>query len=144
MQTWSGLKNLKPVFEELAGELELIDGKLYDLPDAPRPGGDAAAPARFLPPFDQLVLAHADRTRVIDDEHRPRVITKNLRIPATFTHDGMVAGIWTVDAKKKLTTLKLDAFVKLTKKARTEIEAEGEALLRFAEPEAQSHDVAWA
>ena len=143
MQTWSGLKNLKPVFDGLADELELIDGKLYDLPDAPRPGADAEAPARFLPPFDQLLLAHADRTRVIDDEHRPRVITKNLRIPATFTHDGRVAGIWTIDAKKKLTTLKLDPFVKLTKKAQREIAEEGERLLRFAESGASAFRVAW-
>ena len=144
MQTWSGLKQLGPVFDDLAGELEIVGDGLYDLPDAPRPGGDAPAPVRFLPPFDQLLLAHADRSRVIADEHRPRVITKNLRIPATFTSDGWVAGIWTVDAKKKVTTLRLEPFGKLTKKAQKEIAAEGEGLLRFAEPEAGAYDVTWA
>ncbi len=144
MQTWSGLKGLKPAFEELADELEVIDGGLYDVPDAPRPGADAGAPVRFLPPFDQLLLAHADRTRIVDDEHRPRVITKNLRIPATFTWDGFVAGTWKVDAKKKLATLELEPFVKLTKKAQKEIAEEGQALLAFAEPEAPATDVCWS
>ena len=143
MQTWSGLKRLKPVFEELSDELETIDGKLYDLPGAPRPDGDTPAPPRLLPAFDQLLLAHADRTRVIADEHRPRVITKNLRIPATFTWDGFVAGLWTIDAKKKLTTLALEPFGKLTKKAQKEIAAEGELLLRFAEPDARDYAVSW-
>ena len=143
MQTWSGLKNLKAVFEGLGDELELVGDKLYDLPGAPRPGGDVDALARLLPPFDQLLLAHADRARIIDDEHRPRVITKNLRIPATFTWDGFVAGLWTIDAKKRKTTLTLEPFAKLTKKAQKEIAAEAEELLRFAEPETQAYDVTW-
>jgi hypothetical protein len=71
------------------------------------------------------------------------VITKNLRIPATFTCDGFVAGIWSIDAKKRLTTLRLEQFGKLAKKAQSEIAAEGEALLRFAEPDARDYAIAW-
>lgn len=143
MQTWSGLKGLKPVFERLGDELEVVGDGLYDVAGAPRPDADAGAPARLLPPFDQLLLAHADRTRIVDEEHRPRVITKNLRIPATFTWDGFVAGTWTIDAKRKLTTIELEPFGKLTKTARKELEAEAEALVRFAEPDARDHAVKW-
>ena len=66
--------------------------ELFDLPDAPRPGADVEAPVRYLPEFDNLVLAYDDRTRVIADEHRPLVTTKNLRVRATFLVDGVVAG----------------------------------------------------
>ena len=73
---------------------------LFDLPDAPRPGEDAPAPPRLLAPFDSVLLAHQDRSRLVADEHRPALISKNLRIPATFLVDGMVAGIWTLERGK--------------------------------------------
>ena len=134
MQVWSGLKGLKQVFAEI--ELDEVGSGLYDVPDAPRPDADTPAPVRFLPAFDNLLLAHKDRTRVIADEYRPRVVTKNLRIHPTFLVDGFVAGMWRIEAKRRSATLTIEPFAKLTKKARAELEAEGEALLRFAEPDA--------
>jgi hypothetical protein len=138
MQIWSGLKGLKDSFAAIEAELEVVDGpngKLYDLPDAPRPDADTPAPVRFLPAFDNMLLGHKDRTRVIDDEHRPKVVTKNLRIHPTFLVDGFVAGMWQVKATKKKATLTLEPFVKLTKNVQKELADEGEALLRLAEPE---------
>ena len=84
-QTWSGAQGLAPVFEALRPQLLVFKGEsgrreLFDLPDAPRPGEDVPAPARFLPEFDNLVLAHADRTRLLADEHRGALVTKNLRV----------------------------------------------------------------
>ena len=139
MQVWSGLKGLKGVFAQM--DLEELGAGLYDLPGAPRPDGGAPAPVRFLPAFDNLLLAHKDRTRVIDDEHRPKVITKNLRIPPTFLVDGFVAGTWAIKATKKKATLTLEPFGKVPKKARKELGDEGEALLRFAEPGVGGLDV---
>ena len=79
-----------------------------DLPDAPRPPADTAAPARFLPDYDNLLLAHDDRTRVIADEHRPRIVmSANLRILPTFLVDGFVAGTWTIERKKATAALVL-------------------------------------
>jgi hypothetical protein len=127
-QTWSGLKGAKPVFDELRPKLVTFADKkreLFDLPDAPRPDEGADAPVRFLPEFDNLLLAHADRTRIISDEHRPRVATKNLRILATFLVDGMVAGTWSIEKKK----LVLDPFVKLTKKMNDALQEEGARLV---------------
>jgi hypothetical protein len=60
-QSWSGLTGLQGVFDRL--ELEVLDGGLYDLPGAPRPPAETAAPVRFLPRFDNLYLAYADRSR---------------------------------------------------------------------------------
>ncbi len=136
---WSGLKNARSLFDEL----ELVQfGKLFDLADAPRPDEDSSAPVRFLPEFDNILLAHSDRTRIIAGEHRPHVATKNLRILATFLVDGFVAGTWSIARKAKKATLTLDPFVRLDRKTRAALAEEGETLVRFAEPEASLFDVA--
>jgi len=143
-QAWSGLKNAKPLFEELRPQLVTFGDKkreLFDLPDAPRPGEDVDAPVRFLPEYDNLLLAHADRTRIIDDEHRPLVVTKNLRVLATFLVDGVVAGTWSIERKKKTATLVLAPFGKLAKRDRDALVHEGEQLLRFAEDDATTFAV---
>jgi hypothetical protein len=139
-QTWSGLTGARPVFEELRPELVTFkDGKreLFDVPDAPRPGGDVDAPVRFLPDYDNVRLAWSDRSRIIADEHLPLVATRNLRVLPTFLVDGFVAGTWSITRKTKSATLALVPFGKVTRKVRDELAAEGEALLRFAEEDAR-------
>lgn len=130
-QNWSGLGDARPVFEELRPKLETFrDEKkreLFDLPKAPRPDEDTEAPVRFLPEFDSTLLGHADRSRIIADEHRPRVATKNLRILATFLVDGFVAGTWSIVKKK----LELAPFGKLDKRTRSALDEEGERLVAF-------------
>jgi Winged helix DNA-binding domain len=144
-QTWSGLKGMKSVFAGLRDELEVVEDEkgreLLDLPQAPRPGSDVAAPPRFLPQFDNLVLAHADRTRLLADEYRGAVATKNLRIRATFLWDGSVAGTWKVGRKRKTATLLLSPFQALPKRAAKALAEEGEKLLRFVEEDAESFEV---
>lgn len=145
VQTWSGLRALKPVLEELRPQLRAFADErgreLFDLPGAPRPDEDVPAPARFLPEFDNLVLAHADRSRLLADEHRGRATTKNLRVRATFLWDGMVRGTWTTERKKDTATLVISPFEKLPRRAVEELGAEGEALLRFVEEDAGTFDV---
>ncbi len=148
VQAWSGVGGMKAVLDGMRSELEVFADErgreLFDLPDAPRPGAGVAAPVRFLPEFDNLVLAYDDRSRVIADEHRPLVTTKNLRVKATFLVDGVVAGIWTVATKRRVATLSLEPFVSLPQRAVKALTAEGEALARFAEPEARDWAVAVA
>jgi hypothetical protein len=145
-QTWSGLQKARPVFDEL--ELDVFkdeSGKiLYDVPDAPRPGPDVEAPVRFLPEFDNLLLAHAKRERVIADEHRTAVFTKNLRIKSTYLVDGRVAGLWTVEKKRGVATLTLTPFGRTLKRTLAELEREGTALTAFLEPEAKACEVVTA
>jgi hypothetical protein len=144
-QAWSGLSGLRAVFEELRPALATFrDGRkreLFDLPEAPRPSEDEPVPARFLPEFDNLVLSHDDRTRVMADEHRPKVTLKNLQVRATFLVDGFVAGTWKVERKKKAATLVLEPFGKLAKPAVKALSEEGDALLRFVEEDAEVRDV---
>jgi hypothetical protein len=140
VQTWSGLQGLGAVLTDLRPELRVFrderDRELFDVPDAPRPGEDAEAPARFLPEFDSLVLAHADRTRIVADAHRSSLVTKNLRVRATFLWDGFVQGTWTAELKRKEATLVLAPFAKLSRPAERALREEGQSLLRFLEPEA--------
>jgi hypothetical protein len=145
-QTWSGLQKAKPLFDEL--DLETFTdeaGKtLYDVPDGPRPDEDTRAPVRFLPEFDNVLLSHAKRERIIADEHKPHVFTKNLRVKATYLVDGLVAGLWTAEKKRGVATLTLAPFGKLLKKTQAELEREGSALIRFLEPDAKTHEVVTA
>ena len=145
-QTWSGLQKAKPLFDEL--DLETFtdeSGKtLYDVPDAPRPDPDTPAPVRFLPEFDNILLSHAKRERIIADEHKPAVYTKNLRVKATYTVDGLVAGLWTAEKKRGVATLTLTPFGRLLKKTQAELEREGTGLLRFLEPDAKSYEMVTA
>ncbi|MCP3140905.1 winged helix DNA-binding domain-containing protein [Pyxidicoccus xibeiensis] len=147
-QTWTGLKGLKDVVASLMPKLlTLRDEKgreLFDLPKAPRPPEDTPAPVRFLPEFDSLILGHEDRTRLVADEYRSRLITKNLRIPATFLVDGLVTGTWKVERKKATATLVVEPFAPLGKKLRDALVGEGEGLLRFAEPDARAFEVRFA
>ena len=117
---------------------------MYDVPDAPRPDPDTPAPVRFLPEFDNILLSHAKRDRIIADEHKAAVYTKNLRVKATYTVDGLVAGLWTTEKKRGVATLTITPFGRLLKKTLTELEREGGALLGFLEPDAKSHEVVTA
>ena len=146
VQTWSGLRNLRPIVEALRPHLVTFrneQGKeLFDLPDAPRPDPEMPAPVRFLPEFDNLLLSHADRTRVIADEHRNVVYQKgNLRLLSSFLVDGVVAGIWRVEARRKIATLTLTPFAQQPRRVQAELRDEGERLLRFLEPDATTHDI---
>lgn len=144
-QAWSGLAGLRETFDALRDELAVFRDErgreLFDLPDAPRPAPETPAPPRFLPEFDNLVLAHDDRSRVIDDALRPKVVTKNLRVLATFLVDGRVAGTWEVERKKRDATLELTPFAKLAKPEREALAGEGERLLGFLEPDAEKRAV---
>ena len=140
MQTWSGLKPLKAAFEKVREQLvELRDEKkrvLFDLPKAPRPPEDTPAPVRFLPDYDNLILAHADRSRVVTDEQRKAMYTGNLRVQPVFLVDGRVAGMWSTERKKASATLVCKPFGPLKKPARDALTQEGEDVLRFTEPDA--------
>ncbi len=140
-QTWSGLARLRDVFERLRPKLVTFRDErgreLFDLPKAPRPDAETEAPVRFLPEFDNILLAHDDRTRVVADANRKQVYLPGLRVAATLLVDGMVAGAWSVESKKGVATIMVKRFVKLTKATREGVEEEGEELARFLGPDAK-------
>jgi hypothetical protein len=139
VQTWSGLTRLAEVVERLRPRLRTFrdeNGKeLFDLPDAARPDPDTPAPPRFLPEFDNLILSHADRTRVISDENRRMIASKNGMVPACVLVDGFVRGTWRMERARKKATLVIELFEPLAKKDRDALVEEGERLVGFvAEP----------
>jgi hypothetical protein len=148
-QIWSGLPGGRAILEALRPKLRVFKDdaghEVFDLPNAPRPDEDEDAPVRFLPEYDNVLLAHADRSRIIAGGHRRNIFTKNLLIPATFLVDGFVAGLWSVESKvarkKRQARLNLKPFGKLDTRVRRLLEEEGERLLRFVEPDAASYAV---
>ncbi|MFE7645267.1 winged helix DNA-binding domain-containing protein [Streptomyces phaeoluteigriseus] len=140
MQTWSGLTRLREAFERLRPRLVTFRDdygvELFDLPDAPRPDPDTPAPPRFLPEFDNLLLSHADRARVVPPEHRGRSWQGN-QAYCTLLVDGFLAGVWKLDAD----ALVVEPFAPLGKERRQEVTAEGERLLKAMYGESSSYDI---
>ena len=137
-QNWSGVRNLKPVFTSLRRKLEVFydeqGRELFDLPGAPRPHDDTPAPVRLIPGFDNLILGHADRSRIIAGEHRARVVTKNLQVLPTFLVDGFVAGTWDIKVVKRTWTVTISPFRKLPSKVCKALVEESESLVSFVAP----------
>ncbi|MDH6576855.1 winged helix DNA-binding domain-containing protein [Kitasatospora sp. MAP5-34] len=131
VQKWCGLTGFGPVLARLAPELVLFRDEqgrtLYDLPAAPRPDEDTPAPVRLLAPFDNLLLSHADRTRVLPEEYRPRVMTQNGIVLGALLLDGLVAGSWRIEGG----TLRVRPFRPLLRAEAAAAEAEGARLLEF-------------
>ncbi|HKO74196.1 MAG TPA: winged helix DNA-binding domain-containing protein [Gaiellaceae bacterium] len=143
---WAGVaaKKLQPATEKLnLRHFEDEEGKeLLDLPRAPIPDAKTPAPARYLPVWDAILLAHARRAEILAEEYRPLIFTtKTPQSVNTFLVDGAVAGKWSVKRTAKKAELLVEPFEKLPPKAKKELEAEGERLVRFHEPDAESHTV---
>jgi hypothetical protein len=139
---------LRPTLERIAPKLRTFrdeDGRLlYDLPRAPRPDGDLAAPVRFLPRYDELLISYQHRDRLIAPAHRRSVYSKNAIVEAVVLVDGFAAGIWSVIRAKNEAVLRIAGFARLPPRDRVAIEAEGEELLRFLAPDATTGGVRFA
>ena len=108
--------------------------EVLDLPGATLPDPDAPAPVRFLPDYDNVLLGHADRTRILSPEHRPYLASPNGVVPATFLLEGRVAGTWDVPRNPKgrgPVTLTVRPFARPTPRQRDELQAEAEALVEL-------------
>ncbi len=144
-QSWSGLTKLREVFNEMRSSLVTFrdDGgrELFDLPTAPRPHADVAVPVRFLPEFDNVLLAYTDRRRIIADKHRSREYPPNGMIQPTVLVNGFVEGKWKVETDGTKATLHVEVFRRLSKIERLQIKEEGSALLSFAAENATARNV---
>jgi Winged helix DNA-binding domain len=92
---------------------------VFDQPEASRPDPDTPSPPRFLPEFDNLILSHADRTRIIADEYRKAITSRNGMVPATFLFDGFVRGTWRTERSHRKATLVIEPFEALAKDERS-------------------------
>jgi hypothetical protein len=140
----AALERLAPGLARFADE---TGRALYDLPEAPRPEPDVPAPVRFLPEFDSVQLAYTARRRqrILPDAHREKVYVRaNLRVLPTFLIDGLMAGTWSIEERRREATLRLQPFAGISRSSRAAVDEEAERLLRFSHPEARAVHVAIA
>jgi hypothetical protein len=101
--------------------------ELLDVPGAPVPDPDTPAPVRFLPKWDNVLLAWADRTRILPEAYRKRVIAMNGDVAPTFLVDGFVAGTWRAEEGRVVP----EPFEALSRVTRREVEDEAGRLEAF-------------
>lgn len=89
---------VRAALASMGESIRSLDGpdgaKLYDVPDGPLPSEDTPAPPRLLPMWDSILLAYADRGRVIPEAYRRLVTRTNGDVLPTLLVDGHVAGVW--------------------------------------------------
>jgi len=132
--------------DELVTMIDERGRTLYDLEGGPRPDPETPAPSRFLARWDSLLLSHAPkhRDRVIADQVRPAVFSKNADVLPTFLVDGMVAGTWELARSDGRAAIELQPFGRLARSVSVELETEAQRLLRMIAPGAPSPRVTLA
>src|SRR5215210_3722996 len=139
VQAWCGLTRIGGVVDGLGDQLRVFadeDGQeLLGTLDGPLPDPDTPVPPRFLPPFDNAILAHADRSRIIAREDRDTVYRD--RLMRTFLVDGFVAGTWRVDGS----TVHLRPLSRLSRENRRAVTDEAMRLLEFVASETEARSV---
>ncbi|MEA2510356.1 MAG: hypothetical protein QOG21_2438 [Actinomycetota bacterium] len=142
IRTWSGLAGLREAIDRLRPRLRTYRDELgrvlIDAEDGIFTAPDTAAPPRFLPQYDNILLSHDDRSRVVGDRRLPLGPTwkGNLLV------DGFLGGTWRLRTERggAVLTVEIDATRK--RALRAEVEAEGERLLKFLTPDAISRRLA--
>ncbi len=147
VQVWSGLTRLRAVVERLRPQLRTFTDEngteLVDVLDAPLADPDRPVPVRLLPDYDNLVLSHADRSRVIAAEHRPLIFAGN-GVHPTVLVDGFVAARWRLSRTGGTATITVEPFARLRAADRIAVEQEATWLLVRTDPEASNHEVVFS
>lgn len=138
IQAWCWLTKLGPVVERLRPQLRTFrdeNGReLFDVPDGPLPDPDTPAPPRFLPVFDNLVLSHNDRSRIVGD-------TTGWTVGATVLVDGFVHGGYAIERDGDRATLVVRSLRPLSASDRVAVAEEAARRLAFSAPDASDYDV---
>jgi len=138
MQTWSKLVGLKEVVDRLGEQLRTYTDEhgrtLYDVADGVLADPETPAPVRYLGWYDNALLSHKDRTRVMppDLAVTPKSMATNM---SAVLVDGFVAGLYKISSSRDTATLTLSLGAKLPRRTLAALEDEGLALVRFLEPD---------
>lgn len=138
LRAWSGLA-LRPAFEKLRARLLVFRDErgveLFDLPSAPRPPADAPAPVRFLPDYDNLLLGHDDRARIIGPGRHLGLFSPAGIMKGSILVDGFARAQWIPAKVKGATDLLITPFDSpLGASDRAAIEKEALELLKILAP----------
>jgi hypothetical protein len=144
MRAWSGIA-MRTTFERLRPRLRTFRDpqgrELFDLPRAPRPSPDVDAPIRLLPDYDNVLLAHADRTRIMPPGRHLGLFSSNGIMKGSILVDGFVRAAWIPETKGDTTTMRVTPFERpLARLEAREVEAEARKLLELLAPGAR-HEV---
>jgi len=145
IRIWSRLTGLRTVIERLRPRLITFRDdrgrELFDLPDAPRPDPETPAPPRFLPEYDNILLSHDDRSRIIRDN-------RGLPIPAgrggelgSLLVDGFLGGMWRITRQRRKAMLVIEAGGSWTRAIQATVVDEGERLLAFVASDTRDQDI---
>ena len=146
IRTWCGLTGIKEVVERLRPGLRTYrdeEGReLVDLPDAPLPDRDTPAPVRFLPVYDNVLLSHSDRSRIIRPEDRRRAIEAAYAGSfGTVLIDGFARATWRMARQAGRASLRIGLLDPLSESDLDDVTEEGDRLLTFFEPDAETREV---
>lgn len=145
VQAWCGLTRLGEVVESLRPGLLVFrdeDGtELFDLPEAPRPGEGVPAPVRFLYEYDNLLLSHANRSRMAGYDTSALRGAKNGILPNFVLVDGTVRAAWTLSRDKETAILGIRLLGPVSTRQREELETEAAAFVGYAAASASTIDV---
>jgi hypothetical protein len=129
IRAWSGLSGLRDALQRLQPRLRTFRDargrELLDVPEGLLPDPETPAPPRFLPAFDNAVLAYDDRSRIIDQTHRGLSV-QGARFVLV---DGRVAGTWTVVSDDVTATLRITLLIRLKGQDADAMVDEGQRLL---------------
>ena len=144
--SWSRLAGMREVFERLRPELRIVrderDRELFDVPRAPLPSPETPAPVRFLPEYDNVLLGHEDRSRIV-----PAGLSPLTEVGwGSVLVDGTLAARWKLERHDGSALLRVETHRPLTREDRDHVAQEGTALTTFLAPEADGSVVriAWA
>jgi hypothetical protein len=142
-RAWSWLADVRSVVERLGPRLrryrddagrELLDVQsgVFAAPDQP-------APVRFTGEFDNVFLAHADRSRITGDLAWGAAYVRK----GAFFVDGFLAGAWRLATSEDGASITLEAHRPLGPSERDATADEAELLVAFLAPAAARMRLAW-
>jgi len=138
-QTWSGLTRLQEIADRLGPAVRRFRDHagrvLLDLPDGPRPDPGTPAPPRFLPEYDNVLLSHADRSRIVSGNRPIPLPPGNGGTRGTLLVDGFFLGTWHATRSAGKVTLRIETFDRLPGPDGDAVAGEGMRLLRFIAPQ---------
>ncbi len=144
IRTWSWLTGVREIVERLRPRLRTFRDErgreLFDVPDAPLPDPDTPAPPRFLPQYDNSLLSHEDRGRIVSEDDRKRTMRLGVGWAALLV-DGLVHGLWRVRREPARAVLAIALFHPLSAVDRASLCEEGERLLEFTVPDTLDRDM---